>query len=82
MGHVKAIALLLALLSASAVAEQISDAQMACAAAATKLYSTANTALVSRSLATGMPVDDMIAQRRLVETFASNGPDASLAGFG
>jgi hypothetical protein len=49
---------------------QISGAQMACAAAATKDYLSANAALVLRATANGlMSVDDTIAQRRLVEGY-------------
>jgi hypothetical protein len=75
MRHVKTIAVLLALSPASAMAQsnakgQISDAQMACAAAATKSYLNANMELVLRATASGlMSVDDTIAQRRLVEGY-------------
>jgi hypothetical protein len=70
------VAAILALSPASATAGsankgQISDAQMACAAAATKDFLTTNAALLIRgTVATGlMSVDDKIAQRRLLEGY-------------
>jgi hypothetical protein len=76
MFHVKAIAAAFLALSSTVVMagdgdkQQIGDAQMACAAAATKDYLTTNSAFVVRATANGlMSVDDRIAQRRLVEGY-------------
>jgi hypothetical protein len=75
MRHAKAIvALLFAMLSASAVAgneaPNVSDEQMTCAGAASQEYETASAALAQRATADGsMSIEDTIAQRRLAEDF-------------
>jgi hypothetical protein len=74
MRHAKAVAMLCAMLSASAVAgneaPNVSDEQMACAGAASQEYERANAALAQRATADGIvSVDDAIAQRRLAEDF-------------
>ena len=80
MRHVKAIAVLLAMLPASAMAgneaPKFSDEQMACLATATKEYLTTNAEFVLRATGKGttiMSVDDTIAQRRWLRASASDG---------
>jgi hypothetical protein len=75
MRQMMASVVLLALSSASATAGsdtkgQFSDAQIACAAAATKDYFNTDAVLVRRARANGlMSVDGTIARRRLVEEY-------------
>jgi hypothetical protein len=74
MRHARAIAVLLALLSASAMAgndaPNVGDEQMTCAGAAAQEYETANAAPAQRATADGiMSVEDTIAQRRLAEDY-------------
>jgi hypothetical protein len=74
MRHARAITVLLALLSASAMAgndaPNVGDEQMTCAGAAAQEYETANAALAQRATADEiMSVEDTIAQRRLAEDY-------------
>ena len=92
MRHARAIAVLLAMLPASAMAgneaPKFTADQVACVAEATKEHLTANAEFVLKATANGtiMSVDDTIAQRRLVEGYckrqaaclSSNVKDATL----
>jgi hypothetical protein len=75
MRHAKAIvAVLFVMSSASAMADDklpnVSDEQMACAAAASQEFDAANAAIAERANANGsLSIEDTIAQRRLAEDF-------------
>jgi len=75
MHHAKAfVAAFFVLLSSSAMADDklpdVSDEQMACAGAASEEFETANAAIAERATANGsLSIEDVIAQRRLAETF-------------
>jgi hypothetical protein len=75
MGHLQAIAVLVAMSSSVMAGDDAKTAQSnptrdACVSAAATAYLTANAALVSRATSTGlMSIEDVIAQRRLQESY-------------